>query len=742
MVGAVENMATPNARYTSKGSSQGQGTPKGGDKSSSSAMAKAMAKMEAQRELQSQRAQELKVGEEWNDTFRAKGNIRNPDVLTKFWAEVKLRLGKKFGSIQMAFRKLDSSGDGQITFLEFCDMMALISMPMDQRIFRQLFDKASGGDRSLSMEELKTLLLGKTIQKLRFVMEGFNSKQERVQTYIHRFVRRLALNDEVSRALAIDRFQRKLTLDFCKDVWKALQNEEMDSTGREPFGRAEFSKAMESFVVKEVGIRLLAYEIIFMERIFDRVDRRRNGSVIVGDFVLTLLMLSVHTDKLAKVAFAFDMFDTDGDGCLLYEQIMPMFLCLCSQRPLVEDNLRIMYDLDFQEELSAQEGRHAYELALWHLQRTIKVEGGTVTKRELIEALERLPAEVIGSLIPGVVRMRWALRPSWFEGDEPPSPVWPPRRTPLEPPSPPCSHPPVQLASQLAAMSSTVKEAQLMMRRISGSVPQLMPPPGRRTVGGPPGFGSANGTRSRPSKLSWKTFDEGSKFRTSAITGFQKSLRSFGDIRLAELTSGFIAPPEVKGDEKHDDEDGGEGGGGTTSSSSGPRHSGGPPGISRSISAPTLARSAGSPSAAGAAAAAAALGSSPGGGSGSSPGGRGGGSPSGKRRSGSAAGAVRRLSGGGRKSGGGNSMSSPTGAGHGGGHSRSKTSWLDEDMEVPIIPADKFGPESFDRFRLYSSATISSGRTWMDRPDPGSNISHKCYVCLGNHRLNLGECSK
>eukprot|EP00443_Scrippsiella_acuminata_P023237 CAMPEP_0115184334 /NCGR_PEP_ID=MMETSP0270-20121206/8910_1 /TAXON_ID=71861 /ORGANISM="Scrippsiella trochoidea, Strain CCMP3099" /LENGTH=409 /DNA_ID=CAMNT_0002597419 /DNA_START=17 /DNA_END=1243 /DNA_ORIENTATION=- len=387
-------------------------------------MSKAMIKMQMQRELAAQKTAELKAGEEWNEKFRIKDNLKNAEVLSGFWAEVKIRLTKKFGGIHAAFRKLDSSGDGSISFLEFCDMLQMINLPMDQRILRQLFDKASGGDRALSMEELKTLLLDKTIRKLRFVMEGFNSKQERVQTHIHRFIRRLAHTEDVSRTRSIDRFQRKLTVDFVKELWQSLQKHPSlkDSAGDGRLERSACSEVMESFVAKEVGTRLLAYEVLFMERIFDRADRRRRGSVALTEFLCMLLLLSPDIDRLAKAALIFDFFDSDSDGCLLYEQIMTMFLCICSQRPMAEENLRHVYDLDFQEELSAQEGQHAYELALWHLQQTSKVEGGIVTKRELVEALERMP-DLLDALLPGAVRMRWALQPSYVEGPDPPSPA-------------------------------------------------------------------------------------------------------------------------------------------------------------------------------------------------------------------------------------------------------------------------------------------------------------------------------
>jgi len=621
------------------------------------ALAKALAKIQAQREIQIQRVAELRVGEEWNEVFRKKGSMKNPDVTSKFWSEVKVRLAKKFGSIQLAFQKLDSSGDGQISFLEFCDMLSLINMPMYQRILRQLFDKVSGGDRSLSMKELKTLLLEKTIRKLRFIMEAFNAKQDRIQTYAHRFVRRLALYDEVSRRRAVDRFQRKLSIPFCLDVWKSFSTEEIDWSSREPCPTPILLKAMDCLVTKQEGTRLLAYELSFMERVLDRVDVRRTGSVAPTDFLVTLVLLSPDTNQLGKIAAAFELFDSDVDGQLQHGQILQLCLCLTSQRVLVEENLRIQYELDFQEALCAQEGRHAYELILWHLHRTTKVDGSTVSKEQLVGALSKLP-DTLGNLIPGIVRMRWAISPGPLEIEAPLG-----RRVTGE------SYTPTNSPGPMLAVV-TVKDghgdgpSRRSSMKDSSSVPAI--PKKHPAI---PSVAAGPRTKVIHPSLRLNALSEGRQFRQTQVDNFKKSLRMLGDGRLSELTSGFVAPPELKVDNMND-------------RASSPAWTG-------AGSRPPTSSPSHRPS--------------------------GGDSPA-------RMGATRTQSAGMKITQSQPDLFAPLPIpGRGRARSGSTVSNLIAESEVPIIATEKWGAESCERFKLYAAATIAAGRSHKDRPDGGSS---------------------
>jgi len=377
-----------------------------------------------QRELAQQRTVELKVGQEWNATLKQKKGLRNPEILDGFFAEVKKRLVKKYGSICAAFKDLDKSGDGSLSFLEFVDMLSQINLPLDQRSGRNLFDKASRGDRSLSLEEMKTMLLGKTIKRLKFIMDGFNSKQQRVQAHIHRFVRKMALGDEDIRICSIDRFQRKLTPKFANEIFKVMRAKKSRNglIANDHIDRSTFTDVVVEFVTEEKGTHLLAYEIQFMLRIFDRVDYREQGSASIPSIATAMLLLGAHTDRLLKATSAFDFFDSDEDGCLRYEEVLELFLCICAQRLVVEVSLRQYHARDFQDELVVQEARRAYELALWHFERSRKIEGCIVTKREFVKALEGMPM-LLDCLIPGAVRMRWALDSSKAEGERPQSPI-------------------------------------------------------------------------------------------------------------------------------------------------------------------------------------------------------------------------------------------------------------------------------------------------------------------------------
>lgn len=561
------------------------------------------------------------------------------------------------------------------------------------------------------MEELKTLLMEKTIRKLRFVMEGFNNKQDRVQSHIHRFIRLLAQTGETNRVRAVDRFQRKMKAPFCKEIWQACLKPL--KVGVLTIDKRTFVDVVTSFVTREAGMRLLAYEVHFMQRIFDRVDHRGRGKVLVRDFATTLLQLGPDPDKLPKAATAFDFFDSDGDGCLLYEEIMDLCSCCCAQRPMVEENLRHVHGPEFEEELLAQEGRRAYEFALWHLQRTEKVEGGIVTKREWVEVLENLP-DLLDRLMPGRVRMHWVLEPSAPEGPDPPSPTWPPTKQDLPSPTP-------------ASVASFVGggRAPPSLQHLGG---------GRFGGGGLPGWSGDEAVRA-------------AKFRQMQTQRFKQTLGDLGAERLAELVAGFAAPPEPTGaDDASAAAESAASGGAAAPGGAAALRAGRGQGLGRSASAPMLAVA--SPSSR------VSLGSPASSLGGRSPGGRSVGTPAGartpnKRRStpeSTRSAQARKATigqgtkrGGSPRAGGSPRIRSPAGTSRG---AHGLGSGLgEESYEVPLVPAEKWGAESADRFRLFAAVTIASGRHQMDRPDPGAPLKHKCYVCLRTHHFTM-DCGR
>lgn len=384
---------------------------------------------------ESDKAEDLRKGLEWKEKFKAKDAMKDADLQVAFWAEVKLRLVKKYHTIQGAFRELDNSGDGEISFLEFANMLIQISMPLDQRSSRALFEKASGGDRSLSLSELKVNLLAMTIKKLGFVMHGFNAKQERIHAHVHRFLRRLSQADEVCRQRAIDRYQRKLGVDFCKFIYgmllrvgKEFPDDEKSRTVVK-HGTVDLIIEEDSFakIIREhVGQGFQAQEVSYMVRIFEAVDLAAKGEVSMNAFLTTLVLLSSALQPMEKVRYLVELFDGDYDGCLLFSEILAMMKCITAQRHIAEKDDGSISNLAFRQELTDQEGRRMYECILWHVQRTIKVTtGAVVSMEELVASLEAQPL-LFNNLMPGTVRMRWAMDPEPPE-EEPTSPRVAPR---------------------------------------------------------------------------------------------------------------------------------------------------------------------------------------------------------------------------------------------------------------------------------------------------------------------------
>jgi len=370
--------------------------------------------------FQNQMQDDMRVGQLWNQQLQTPVNRSNAELCERFWAEMKTRLMRHYGSISSAFLKVDTSGDGSISFLEFVEMLRVIHLPLEMRVARAMFEQVSHGHSDLSLEELKTLLMQKTIQKLTRVMQGFNRKQARVRTHMNRFLKYMCRADEVTLMKCVDRMQRKLTMPFCRELWKMLREHLAKIHSDGDLDRASFLKVIQA----AVGTRFMAYEVTFLMRVFDRIDGHQRGCIQLRDLMTTLVLLSDDTSNEQKLHLIFDVFDTDFDKCLLYDQIRAMMQCICTHRPIVEENTTTMQaakhesGLTFQEELTAQDGMRLYECLLWYLQRTAKLDSDIVTWNELWRAFEQQP-DVANAALPGHFRIQWVLQPGHAEDGDP-----------------------------------------------------------------------------------------------------------------------------------------------------------------------------------------------------------------------------------------------------------------------------------------------------------------------------------
>ncbi|CAJ1396876.1 unnamed protein product [Effrenium voratum] len=350
------------------------------------------AKAQAAKAAQLQR-QEIRVGEEWNEFLKQPTN-RSHEVMMNFWEEVKMRLLKRFGSLHLAV------GESTVSFQKFCDLLRLIHFPLNQSTCRHLFGQVCGGQREMPIDAFKALLMERTIQSMRFVMEGWNLKQARVRSHIRTFVRRLAEVDERQKEQAVDRFQRKLTAGFIRSFWQQL----LRSSVREDF--ITHASLVRALAEHEANV-FQDHEIHYMLRLFEHMTRLADfAEGVPMSYFLTGLTLVSVMPKSDKLELIFEAFDNDYDHCLLYKQIHEMCHCICVLKVMVEESARGASDEHFQAELSQQEGQRSYECIRWHLQRTCNVQGDIVSFPELSAAWEMQP----GQALPGWVQIRWVAK--------------------------------------------------------------------------------------------------------------------------------------------------------------------------------------------------------------------------------------------------------------------------------------------------------------------------------------------
>jgi len=495
-----------------------------------SSLAEAMAKAALRREQNEQMQEDLRTGAELNELLRNPENRRNPEMVMRFWTEIKRRIIRRHGTVPAAFRNLDTSGDNSMSFLEFSDMLRQLNIHMDQRVCRSIFDKAAGGDRVLSLQDLQAMLLEPTLHKLRVVLGTFSATQESVQLHIHSFLRRLNQADETSCTRAVNRFQRKLSVAFCREFGQLLVGDKSRAQ-MTAVDRARFSDTVWKLVQQR---HFQAYEVAFMLRVFERVDSQRHRSVSFPALVTTLLLLSSDPGHMDKIALLFEVFDTDYDGCLEFDQILAMFRCICKHRPIADAAGRA-HDQAFQEELAAQEGLRAYERAYWHLQRNNRIEGGIVSLDELLMTLDSQP-QIMEDLMPGTVRLHWLLEarprsaPSLLPVEEkrllPWACPWDPARRPRTTSK--------RLKRELSMGSKTRSEVSL------GSKPQT--PCKGRTPSKPK-------TAGRAASPDVENAGEALKFKRTVTQNFKHCISSLGDLRLSDLNSWDGPRPEDLADD-------------------------------------------------------------------------------------------------------------------------------------------------------------------------------------------------
>mmetsp|Transcript_130195 Transcript_130195/g.236582 ORF Transcript_130195/g.236582 Transcript_130195/m.236582 type:complete len:774 (-) Transcript_130195:84-2405(-) len=381
-----------------------------------------------------QKEKDLKVGEMWNETFKDKDRQKDTATIELFWAEVKQRLMRRWGTVSQAFRYFDHSGDGNINFLEFNGMLKLMHVPLETRVCRYVFAQAAQGDSEIDLNELKMILFIDTFRKLKRMTKLYRKKQDRFRRHVQNFLMVLSCTNRQLRTQAIDRVQRKFTVPFCRHVFeqvKALKvvNERMLQMPIEQVkvdrpDVLQVARNLTGPIDQEVSdaSHIQPYQLSWLLHVFERLGNYTGYSVSFLELMTTIVMLSPvnrESDRMGKLKLLFDVHDTDYDGVLHPDQITNLFSWICKTRSELDGStVRAQYfghrgqdsGPAFQDELSEQEGQRHYECARWRLLRGGHAEG-TITWSELWNSIRDQP-DVINSLVPGAPLMHWAFNQS------------------------------------------------------------------------------------------------------------------------------------------------------------------------------------------------------------------------------------------------------------------------------------------------------------------------------------------
>lgn len=345
--------------------------------------------------------------------FKNLGNLLRKDddgsLLNEVWAEVKRRTLLRYQTIEKAFRSVDTSGDGAIQFLEFQSLIRNIGMQVDNRAAQFIFVKAAGGDREVTLEEFKNILMAPTLEMLKGMLLAFEKQRKSIRVHVDVFLRRIAMASERNRRTMLYRFQRKISTPFCAGLWKDMKKHLLKTS------TSEIDWDIFAKLIKGVpSIRFQAYEMELFQSLFASVDRRRRGKADVLDLCTCLSLLGAEMHQVEKFSFLFKVFDTDDDGCLTHEQILKMYCCAVIHSAIARDD-RVTFEADvaFGDELSLQEARRLFEMTLRLLAARGKLDSDAHLQSfdELWTVLRQFSAVLLDRLVPGTHKAAWLLKP-------------------------------------------------------------------------------------------------------------------------------------------------------------------------------------------------------------------------------------------------------------------------------------------------------------------------------------------
>merc|ERR1719310_1909746 len=187
--------------------------------------------------------------------------------MNMLWAEIKRKTLLRYLTIERAFRAVDTSGDGSIQFLEFNILMKNIGINLDNRAGQMVFQKASAGDREVSLEDFQSTLMAPTLKVLKSLLECFKNNRQKIHGHVNTFIRRVALASERNRRKSLYRFQKKLGNVFCVAFWGEMKKLVTRTRQRE----IDF-ETFRGVLSRVQHVRFQAHEVDYFKNLFEAVD--------------------------------------------------------------------------------------------------------------------------------------------------------------------------------------------------------------------------------------------------------------------------------------------------------------------------------------------------------------------------------------------------------------------------------------------------------------------------------------
>lgn len=140
---------------------------------------------------------------------------------------------QKFGSIEDMWKftvergRMDDQKKNTMTLSQFQTLvlMTLKFSNLKSTFVRQLFDKMlQPGERVASVDDFRKCCVEQSLIKLKKTLEQCNRNQKLVKQHVSAFLRSRMFAHENTRAAAVRRFQKKITLDFTEELWTKIKD--------------------------------------------------------------------------------------------------------------------------------------------------------------------------------------------------------------------------------------------------------------------------------------------------------------------------------------------------------------------------------------------------------------------------------------------------------------------------------------------------------------------------------------